>query len=538
MHPDRGVTWGSVVRHPAALILAVLLLLVGNVQSTFAATGSTYDPALDVYSMANTTAIVGAQAWWDAGYTGAGVDVAIIDSGVAPVQGLSASGKIIYGPDLSLESQVTNLRNLDSNGHGTFMAGLIAGRDDNAAAPYSANPSSVYLGVAPDARIVSLKVATANGGTDVSQVIAAIDWVVQHKNDNGLNIRVLNLSYGTYSTQDYQYDPLAYAAEQAWKHGILVVTAAGNSGYQKGRSAVGLADPAYDPNLLAVGGLDAVGTASMSDDVPGSYTASCNRCRNPDVWTVGSHLQSLRVPNSYIDATHPEGVIDSRYFRGSGTSEATAITSGMAALILQKYPSFTPDQVKAFLVNNALKLATAAGQAKHVVETNLAGMLQAKAPGFARQDLDAKGIGSLEGARGSAHLSLSGVILQGEQDIFGAPFNSRVMAKLEAEATSWSNGTWNGNTWAGNTWTGNTWTGNTWTGNTWTGNAWAGNAWTGNTWAGNTWAGNTWAGNTWTGNTWTGNTWTGKTWTGNTWTGNTWTGNTWDGNTWDGNTWD
>jgi len=198
MHPDRGVTWGRVVRHPAALILAVLLLLVGNVQSTFAATGSTYDPALDVYSMANTTAILGAQAWWDAGYTGAGVDVAIIDSGVAPVQGLSASGKIIYGPDLSLESQVTNLRNLDSNGHGTFMAGLIAGRDDNAAAPYSANPSSVYLGVAPDARIVSLKVATANGGTDVSQVIAAIDWVVQHKNDNGLNIRVLNLSYGSY----------------------------------------------------------------------------------------------------------------------------------------------------------------------------------------------------------------------------------------------------------------------------------------------------------------------------------------------------
>ena len=492
MHPDRGVTWGRVVRHPAALILAVLLLLVGNVQSTFAATGSTYDPALDVYSMANTTAILGAQAWWDAGYTGAGVDVAIIDSGVAPVQGLSASGKIIYGPDLSLESQVTNLHNLDSNGHGTFMAGLIAGHDDNAAAPYSANPSSVYLGVAPDARIVSLKVATANGGTDVSQVIAAIDWVVQHKNDNGLNIRVLNLSYGTYSTQDYQYDPLAYAAEQAWKHGILVVTAAGNTGYQKGRRAVGLADPAYDPHLLAVGGLDEVGTASMSDDVPGSYTASCNLCRNPDVWTVGSHLQSLRVPNSYIDATHPEGVIDRRYFRGSGTSEATAITSGMAALILQKYPSFTPDRVKAFLINNALKLATAAGQAKHVVETNLAGMLHAKAPGFALQYLDAKGTGSLEGARGSAHLSLSGVILQGEQDIFGTPFNSKAMAKLEAKATSWSNGTWNGNTWTGNTWAGNTWTGNTWTGNTWTGNTWDGNTWDGNTWDGNTWDGNTW----------------------------------------------
>jgi serine protease AprX len=506
MHPDRGVTWGRVIRRPVALAVAALLLLAANVPATFAATGSTYDPAQDIYSMDNTTAILGAQAWWDAGYTGAGVDVAVIDSGVAPVEGLSSPGKIIYGPDLSLESQSPDLRNLDTYGHGTFMAGLIAGRDDDAAAPYSANLPSVYRGVAPDARIVSLKVATADGGTDVSQVIAAIDWVVQHKNDNGLNIRVLNLSYGTNSTQDYDKDPLAYAAEQAWKHGILVVTAAGNSGYQKGHGAQGLADPAYDPTLLAVGGLDALGTASMSDDVPGSYTASCSRCPNPDVWTVGSHLQGLRVPNSYLDLTHPEGAIDSRYFRGTGTSEATAITSGMAALILQKYPWFTPDQVKAFLVDNSRAIAGAAGQAKHVVEPNLAGMLQARAPRNTYPEFNATGTGSLEEARGSDHLTRDGIVLKGEQDIFGAHFDSRSMARLEARTASWSGGTWNGNTWAGNTWTGNTWTGNTWTGNTWTGNTWTGNTWTGNTWTGNTWTGSSFSGNTWSGNTWASNT--------------------------------
>src|SRR5438093_476259 len=87
----------------------------------------------------------------------------------------------------------------------------------------SVSIASAYRGMAPDARIVSLKVATADGGTDVTQVVAAIDWVVQHANDPGLNIRVINLSYGTNSTQVYTLDPLAYAVEQAWKYGIVVV---------------------------------------------------------------------------------------------------------------------------------------------------------------------------------------------------------------------------------------------------------------------------------------------------------------------------
>src|SRR5205085_491219 len=149
--------------------------------------------------------------------------------------------------------------NLDTYGHGTFMAGLIAGDD-------GATGSAAYRGVAPGARIVSLKVATADGGVDVTQVIAAIDWVVQHAHDPGLNIRVINLSYGTNSTQASGTDPLAYAAEQAWKKGIVVVTAAGNAGYQKGSGAPCLADPAYDPYVIAVGGADSMGTATLQDD--------------------------------------------------------------------------------------------------------------------------------------------------------------------------------------------------------------------------------------------------------------------------------
>src|SRR5207248_7363692 len=111
----------------------------------------------------------------------------------------------------------------------------------------------------PDARRVSIKVADGNGMTDVSQVIAAIDWVVQHRNDNGMNIRILNLSYGTDSGQPYGVDPLAYAAEQAWKHGIFVVAAAGNTGFAKNGS---MTDPAYDPMLMAVGAAETNGTVA------------------------------------------------------------------------------------------------------------------------------------------------------------------------------------------------------------------------------------------------------------------------------------
>ena len=116
--------------------------------------GTTYDPGTDPYSMASLTSQNGVATWWNAGYTGAGVDVALIDTGVSPVEGLATSGKVVYGPDLSLESQSSAFRNLDTNGHGTFMAGLIAGRDSSCA-PYATAPASIYRGIAPDARIVS-----------------------------------------------------------------------------------------------------------------------------------------------------------------------------------------------------------------------------------------------------------------------------------------------------------------------------------------------------------------------------------------------
>jgi serine protease AprX len=500
-----------------------VLLFVGLVaslfgQAVFAAPthAGAYDPATDPNSMDNVTSALGAQDWWHAGWTGAGVDVALIDTGCAPVGGLNSPGKIVLGPDLSLESQAPNLAGLDTNGHGTFMAGLIAGND---AVSGAASPNAgTYRGMAPDARIVCIKVATADGGADVSQVIAAIDWVVQHQHQDGLNIRVLNLSYGSNSRQSWTVDPLAYAAEQAWKHGILVVASAGNSGYQKGAGAPGIASPADDPYLLAVGATTRNSNGKNARDAHetmASYSASgsgCGGCRNPDLVAPGSHIQGLRVPGSFVDLSNPPGLIDSRFQRGSGTSEATALISGAAALVFQKWPNATPDQVKRLLTTATDKIPGADDKAQGKGALNLTPLLTQRPDGGPQKFADSTGTGSLETARGDDHLTRDGVVLQGEIDIFGRRFDAGSMARLEAAGAAWTGVTWNGSVWTGFAWTGNSWSGLAWTGTGTSGDSWSGNSWSGNSWSGNSWSGNSWSGNSWSGNSWSGNSWSSDSW--------------------------
>jgi serine protease AprX len=483
-----------------AVAVALVIAAVGA-GSTWGATFD-YDAAVDPYSMASTTLLTGAQQWWDDGYTGSGVDVAVIDTGVSPVAGLDAPEKVIYGPDLSLESQAPNLTRLDTNGHGTFMAGLIAARPSNLVGPYSAAGASVYRGMAPDARIVSIKVATADGGADVTQVIAAVDWAVQHAHDPGLNIRVISLSYGTNSKQPAGIDPLAHAVEQAWKQGIVVVAAAGNTGYQRGNGAPGLADPAYNPYVIAVGGSDSMGTATTKDDRVGTYSASstgCGGCKNPDVVAPGSHLQGLRVPNSWLDLTHSEGRLGDLYFRGTGTSQAAAVMSGAVALVLQKYPQMTPDLVKRYFASNAVKLASFDSQSQGAGEIRLGQMLT-KTPQWSytgQNFTPATGLGSIEIARGQDHITRDGVVLTGETDIFGVTVDARVRALLEVSASSWSGGSWNGSSWSGSSWSGSSWSGSSWSGSSWSGSSWSGSSWSGSSWSGSSWSGSSWADASW-----------------------------------------
>jgi serine protease AprX len=453
-----------------------------------------------LYTIANQ--VTGASAMWDAGYTGKGVDVAVIDSGVVPVDGFKTPGKVVYGPDLSLEANGP-AKNLDTFGHGTHMAGIIAGRDSAAGASVTGD-SSNFVGMAPDSRIVSIKIADAKGQTDVSQAIAAIDWVVQNRNKNGLNIRVLNMSFGTDGVQDYLLDPLAYAAEQAWHKGIVVVVAVGNEGF--GTAKVN--NPAYDPYLIAVGSNNANGTATTADDVVSSFSNDGDGTRNPDLVAPGEKVVSLRSPGSYLDATYPAARIGERFFRGSGTSQSTAVVSGAAALLLSQRPELTPDQVKALLTRTAEPIpgATAAQQGAGLVD--LATAKDTATPADAKQTFAVStGVGSLEAARGSVHVTVGGREIRGEVDVRGKAFDVR----------KWATGLRNGGNWNGMSWSGMSWSGMSWSGMSWSGMSWSGMSWSGMSWSGMSWSGMSWSGMSWSGMSWSGMSWSGMSWSGMSW---------------------
>jgi serine protease AprX len=433
---------------------------------------------------------------WQRGWTGKGVDVALIDSGVAPVEGLAVN--VINGPDLSFESQASNLTDIDTYGHGTHLAGLIAGRDSSIAPGHEdEDVDRAFVGAAPGARIVSLKVASSDGATDVSQVIAAIDWVVEHRNSDGLNIRVLNLSFGTDSTQDYRLDPLAYAAEVAWLHGIVVVVSAGNSGFGSPQ----LNDPAYDPYVIAVGADDTKGTDDPKDDTIPSWQTRGNSVRHPDVVAPGKSIVSLRDPGSFVDTENPTARLGgSRFFKGSGSSQAAAIVSGAVATLLQQRPGMTPDQVKALLLGTAVRLPGADPVAQGAGLINLHNAREAKVPpsaDAAQMWPRATGLGSLQQARGTVITSDDGVTLIGEETIFGDAWDPVTWANASWDGTTWAGGSWNGRTWSGDCWADTGWAGRTWSGRTWSGSAWSGRTWSGRTWSGRTWSGLGWTAGGW-----------------------------------------
>jgi len=271
----------------------------GTTTTTTPTTTTGGSSTLDLGSLEAVTKMIGARTVWGKGYTGKGIDIAVIDTGAASVQGLTG-GNVLHGPDLSFDSQSTSTRYVDRFGHGTHMTSIIAGRDGDGS-PSSSALSGTFSGVAPGARVISLKVGAGDGMVDISQVIAAINWVTENATKNGLNIRVLSLSYGSASTQDYRCDPLAFAAEAAWRKGIVVVAAGGNQGIDREF----LAAPALNPNLIAVGASDPVGTLAQDDDTVPPFSSRGAGHRYVDLVAPGMHVLGLRAPGGVVDSSYP-----------------------------------------------------------------------------------------------------------------------------------------------------------------------------------------------------------------------------------------
>lgn len=481
----------------------------------------------DAGSLYTVEKAIGARALWakkdslNRNLTGQGVGVAVLDSGVAKVAGLSATGKLIYGPDLSIESN-GGLSNQDTYGHGTFMAGIIAGRGaSNPSSDLPSAPANVQLGVAPDAKLLAMKLAATDGSTDVSQVIAALDWVTEHPTmPDGTRIRVINLSYGTDSAQSYLTDPLAAAAENAWRHGIVVVASVGNSGTATGR----VTDPASDPYVLAVGASSAsnlVNGWTPGKVKPASFSNVAPTGRHADLLAPGTSLVSLRDPSSYIDTNNPQGRVSGdttgTLFRGSGTSQAAAVASGAIALLLQAYPSLTPDQVKAVLTAGADPIAGAsatvagAGELNLTKAMDLAGKLTAStsaaalARGLAVQAYPAAtGLGSLDLARGgSVMVDADGTDLSGEVDAQGNTWHPAVWSSASRSLTAWSGGAWLGSVWTGDHWdTSGGLSSARWSTARWSTARWSVADWTTARWSAARWSSARWSCARWSANAW------------------------------------
>jgi serine protease AprX len=235
-------------------------------------------------------------------------------------------------------------------------------------------------------------------------------------------------------------------------------------------------------------------------------------------------VESLRAPGSRIDIEHPEGYVSETLFKGSGSSQAAAVVSGSVALLLDARPELTPDQVKKLLTSTA---SDAKGNTMFVGRglVNIAAAAAKQTPTddrSAQTTNRSNGLGSLEAARGSEHVYLDGVRLEGE---------------ITAQGVAWDGASWTGASWTGASWTGASWTGASWTGASWLGASWTGASWTGASWLGASWTGASWTGASWTGASWTGASWTGASWTGASWTGASWAGASWTGASWTGAGW-
>ncbi|MEE8337141.1 MAG: S8 family peptidase [Dehalococcoidia bacterium] len=284
-------------------------------------------------------AAVGATEVWAAGITGAGIGIAIIDTG-------------INTSDVDFRNRVTGRQSFvrgratDSSGHGTHVAGVAAGDGTNS--------DGRYMGIAPGANLIAVKVGNLDG-VRIGDAIAGLEWVLA--NASRYNIRVANLSFTSTVPESYLVSPLDAAVEQLWLSGIVVVVSAGNRGSEQFAADH---PPANDPFVITVGAASDNGTVDDDDDYLKAWSSrglSRDGFVKPEIVAPGSRLvASVGDRRAELIKLYPENVVEDVYFRMGGTSAAAPVVSGVVALMLQANPGLTPDEVKARIIAGADEL--------------------------------------------------------------------------------------------------------------------------------------------------------------------------------------
>ena len=420
-----------------------------------------FDPALDSVKAGSPgiLEVDAPRAWSQLGLTGRGVGVAVVDSGVYAHPDLA--GRIVAAIDFTaVAPTVSNIPLNDLGGHGTHVAGLIAGDGTRS--------GGIYAGVAPNANIIDVRVIDGHGGSNVSIILRGLQWILANRAT--YNIKVVNMSLGATPTGSYKSDLMATAAEILNFAGVAVVVSAGNSGPLAGT----ITTPGTDPYVITVGALDDNGTALRADDLMATFSSRgrtpFENLPKPDLVAPGRKMVSLRAPGSELDSLFPDrqvtvqGALSAEYYRLSGTSMAAPVVSGTIALMFERNPTLSTAQVKKRLKSTATPLAFGTTLDRGAGLVNAYG---------------ASASASVEKEQGAGRVSDAFAkdmkrFIQGQQFVWrDLTYNGGVdSGGTTWEGVTWENVRWDAVTWENVTWEGFTWEGVTWEGVTWETVAW------------------------------------------------------------------
>ena len=294
--------------------------------------------------------VAGVDALHLQGITGKGITVAVIDSGLWEHQALmhNTAGKHRVIGTFDALTNTAGGPVVDESGHGTHMASIVA----HSGPTYRAGQrTGTFKGVAPDANIVAVKVLDKDGRAHLLDIVRAVQWVVENREKYA--IRVLNLSFAQLPRWPYWEDPVNQAVMKAWQQGIAVVTAAGNEGPEP----MTIGSPGNLPYVITVGAVTDSWTPATRDDdyVPdfSSRGPTPSGHIKPDVVALGGHMTGLIRPNSALSVEQPEDILKTGEFVSTGSSQASALVSGILAILLQLEPDLTPDDLKCKLITSA-----------------------------------------------------------------------------------------------------------------------------------------------------------------------------------------
>jgi serine protease AprX len=406
-------------------------------------TGFTYAPpsfALNI-TTAYPSSVFAPSTWRRT--TGKSVGVAVIDTGI---DGGLVDFKGSDGNSRVVASVVTNpdaTTHVDGYGHGTHVAGIIAG--DGSRRDGGDPLWGQYIGIAPEARLIAIKASDDQGNGSVLDAIYGLQFAVDHKDD--YNIRIINLSVSSTTQQSYKTDPFDAAVEAAYFHGILVVAAAGNRASVQ--DAVSYA-PGNDPFALSVGAADDQGTKTRLDDTFAAWSSigtTQDGVSKPEISAPGAHIVSTLAPGSAFASLCPACIVDGAYIRVGGSSMAAPVVSGAAALVFDAHPDWTPDQVKSTLIATGRDIYGVVDEVNVYTAVSLSTPFSGANAGKTPNELIDTATGDIDYTRSSWGRSSWGALPQSDgaswaRSSWGCTCGASDTGDLEQTRSSWGSATW------------------------------------------------------------------------------------------------